>query len=222
MDYLRHYAKTLDADIHTGQHVGTVAHDGQFFTARTDTRTTFTAPRLVAATGGFGSPNVPTLPGQVSFTGTVLHASRYRSPDEYAGQRVIVVGAGNSAVQIAVELAEHATVTLVSWTPVKFVPQRPLGRDMHFWFTITGIDSARRMVLDRHRLRCSDDRLTESFRIADRIDASSGLLRRPVARADVEAVVAQLPYLGFHRFLARHITTYALTHPTRPLPMVRW
>lgn len=54
---------------------------------------------------------------------------------------MIVVGAGNSAVQIAAELATTATVTLASRNPVKFVPQRPLGRDMHFWFTITGLDT---------------------------------------------------------------------------------
>ncbi|MEV6426560.1 hypothetical protein [Nocardia sp. NPDC051463] len=89
-------------------------------------------------------------------------------------------------------------------------------------FGIDDLDSARRMVLDHHRLRRNDDRLTETFRIADRIDASGGLLRRPVTRADVKAVVAQLPYLGFHQFLARRVITYALTHPTRPLPMVRW
>lgn len=52
---------------------------------------------------------------------------------------MIVVGAGNSAVQISAELADAATVTLASRAPVKFAPQRPLGRDMHFWFTTTGI-----------------------------------------------------------------------------------
>lgn len=141
IDYLRHYAKTLDADIHTSQHVDTVIHDGHTFTAHADTGTSYTAPRLIAATGGFGSPHIPTLPGQDTFTGKVVHARHYRTPAEYVGQNVIVVGAGNSAVQIAAELAEHATVTLASRSPVKFVPQRPGGRDMHFWFTITGLDS---------------------------------------------------------------------------------
>ncbi|WP_040781075.1 flavin-containing monooxygenase [Nocardia pneumoniae] len=141
IDYLRHYAATLDADIRTGHRIEAVDHDGDAFTARTDTGTTFTAPRLIAATGGFGTPNIPTLPGQVSFTGKLLHASRYRSPQEYTGQNVIVVGAGNTAVQIAAELAEHATITLATRHPVKFVPQRPLGKDLHFWFRITGFDT---------------------------------------------------------------------------------
>lgn len=141
IDYLRAYANALDVDIRTGQRVDNIGLHARGFTVRTDTDTTFTAPRVIAATGAFGSPHLPVLPGQDHFAGKLLHASEYRTPEEFAGQRVIVVGAGNSAVQIAAELAEHATVILASRTPVKFVPQRPLGRDVHFWFTVTGFDT---------------------------------------------------------------------------------
>ncbi|MFC9895061.1 flavin-containing monooxygenase [Nocardia sp. NPDC127579] len=140
-DYLRAYAATLDVDIHTGQRVQTVDHDDAGFIAHTAAGSTFTAPRLVAASGSFASPHLPTLPGQDEFTGKILHASRYRAPIEFQGQQVIVVGAGNSAVQIGVELAEHATVTLASRAPVKFFPQRPFGRDVHFWSHLTRFDS---------------------------------------------------------------------------------
>ncbi|AII11264.1 flavin-containing monooxygenase [Rhodococcus opacus] len=143
VDYLRRYAKTLDTDIHVNHRVLTVDHDGGTFTAHTDTGTAFTAPRLIAATGGFGSPHLPDLPGRGTFTGKLVHASDYRTPDDYARQNVIVVGSGNSAVQIAAELADVADeVVLAVRSPVKFVPQRPLGRDMHFWFTVTGLGAA--------------------------------------------------------------------------------
>ncbi|GAB2556328.1 hypothetical protein [Nocardia heshunensis] len=89
-------------------------------------------------------------------------------------------------------------------------------------FGIEDVEAARRMVLDHHRLRGVGDRLVETFRIADRIDASRGLLRATVTRDEVKAVVAQLPYLGFHAFLARTGTAWALRHPTNPLPMMRW
>ncbi|MFX0574521.1 flavin-containing monooxygenase [Nocardia nepalensis] len=141
IDYLRTYAQTLDADIHTGQHVDTVDYIADRFTVHTSTGENFTAPRLVAATGTFGAPRIPPLLGQDRFNGRIIHASSYRAPADFAGQHVIVVGAGNSAVQIAAELADHATVTLASRGPVKFLPQRPLGRDVHFWFTITGFDT---------------------------------------------------------------------------------
>ncbi|BCK56211.1 flavin-containing monooxygenase [Nocardia wallacei] len=141
VDYLRRYAAALPADIHPGQRVDTVTHDSGTFAAHTGTGEVFTAPRLIAATGSFANPVLPELPGQDSFTGKLLHASDYRSPADFAGQRVSVVGAGNSAVQIATELAATASVTLASRAPVKFLEQRPLGRDMHFWFRVSGFDA---------------------------------------------------------------------------------
>ncbi|MEV0108194.1 NAD(P)/FAD-dependent oxidoreductase [Nocardia sp. NPDC050799] len=143
VDYLRSYAAGLDADIHTDTPVETATSTGSNgFTVTTGSGAVFTTPRVVAATGSFGSPFLPAVPGQEEFGGRILHASRYRNPAEFAGRRVVVVGAGNSAVQIAAELAQHGEVVLASRAPVKFVPQRPLGRDVHFWFTITGFDAA--------------------------------------------------------------------------------
>ncbi|MFJ6555392.1 NAD(P)-binding domain-containing protein [Streptomyces luteogriseus] len=60
----------------------------------------------VAASGAFGRPCRPTLPGSDDFTGPVAHAADYRSPVPFAGRRVVVVGAGNPAVQIAAQLAQ--------------------------------------------------------------------------------------------------------------------
>ncbi|MFI9119703.1 hypothetical protein ACIGW0_09960 [Streptomyces bikiniensis] len=54
----------------------------------------------------------------------------------------MVVGAGNSAVQVAAEPAQVARVGLAGRAPVRFFPQRPLGRDLHFWLTLTGLDAA--------------------------------------------------------------------------------
>ncbi|MEU4673431.1 FAD-dependent oxidoreductase [Amycolatopsis sp. NPDC023774] len=138
--YLRRYAARLDADIRTHHRVTTVARDGDGFTVRTDSGDTVAAPAVIAATGGFSRPHRPALPGLDRFTGTVLHSADYRTPEPFTGQRVIVVGAGNSAVQIAAELAAHATVTLATRAPVRFEPQRPFGRDVHFWSAAVGFD----------------------------------------------------------------------------------
>nr|WP_313895767.1 NAD(P)-binding domain-containing protein [Streptomyces sp. KO7888] len=109
-----------------------------------------TARGIVAASGTFGRPHRPALPGLDDFTGTVLHAAEYRGPEPLAGLggspaggwgRVVVVGAGNSAVQIAAELATHTRVTLAARHPVRFARQRPLGRDLHWWLQRTGLDT---------------------------------------------------------------------------------
>ncbi|WP_433432229.1 flavin-containing monooxygenase [Nonomuraea sp. CA-141351] len=95
---------------------------------------------VVAASGSFGNPYVPALPGQDNFTGRALHVADYRDPKHYAGQRVVVVGAGNSAVQVGYELAEVAAVTLATRQPITFMPQLIGGKDVHYWHTTTGFD----------------------------------------------------------------------------------
>lgn len=140
--YLRDYATTLDAHLRFGHRVRQVTRQGEGFRVVTANGAEFTGARLVAATGEFSRPHRPWLPGLDTFSGTVLHAAEYRRPDAFAGQRVIVVGAGNSAVQIAAELATVARVSVVSRRPVAWANQRPLGRDIHWWFVRSGLDAA--------------------------------------------------------------------------------
>ena len=141
--YLRAYAANLDADIRCDQRVDTVdrAEDGRMI-ARTATGLEVEAGMVIAATGGFRRPHRPALSGLEHFTAAVLHSSQYRSPDAFAGRRVVVVGAGNSAVQIAADLASVARVSLATRAPLRFKPQRPLGRDLHWWLIRSGLDSA--------------------------------------------------------------------------------
>ncbi len=54
---------------------------------------------------------------------------------------MIVVGAGDSAAQVANELAPVAAVTLASRHPVRFIPQRLAGEDIHYWLRETGFDT---------------------------------------------------------------------------------
>ncbi|MDN3243147.1 flavin-containing monooxygenase [Glycomyces tritici] len=140
--YLEGYAKQLDADIRTGHCVRALEHRDGVFTAELADGRALHARTVVAATGGFRNPYRPALPGLASFCGTVLHAAEYQRPEPFAGQRVVVVGGGNSAIQIATELAEPARVTVTTRGKLRFAPQRPLGRDLHFWYTITGLDAA--------------------------------------------------------------------------------
>ncbi|NED19855.1 NAD(P)/FAD-dependent oxidoreductase [Streptomyces sp. SID9913] len=140
--YLTAYAARLDAEIRTGRRVSAVRRNGGSFEVDLEGGGLLSARAVVAASGTFGRPHRPALPGLEEFTGQVLHAADYRSPAPFTGRRVVVVGAGNSAVQIAAELAGTARVTLATRGPVKFAAQRILGRDLHFWLTRTGLDTA--------------------------------------------------------------------------------
>lgn len=138
--YLRSYAARFQLPVCTGVDVVDVTRVGGTFTVMAADGRRFQARTLIAATGSFHQPCVPVIPGHEVFGGEVLHASGYRNVEPFRGKRVVVVGAGNSAVQIAVELAREAEVTLATRTPVRFAPQRVLGRDIHFWVRVTGLD----------------------------------------------------------------------------------
>jgi putative flavoprotein involved in K+ transport len=138
--YLERYAASLDIEIRTAARVESVEQNGRGFIIHTDSGESIPAAGVIAASGSFSNPYVPVLPGQEAFAGELLHAAAYRNPDTYAGRRVIVVGAGNSAVQIGHELAQVATVTLATRQPIKFVKQRCCGRDLHYWLKSTGFD----------------------------------------------------------------------------------
>lgn len=67
---------------------------------------------LVVASGCLWDPHVPQLPGE--FSGRTLHVRDYRTPESFAGKRVLVVGAGQSALDIAAEVSFVAARTLVA------------------------------------------------------------------------------------------------------------
>ena len=140
--YLRDYAAALDADIRTRTRVASVAPTRNSLAITTEDGAKLLAKRVIAATGGFGRPHRPDLPDIETFTGRVLHAADYTTPKDFAGMRVIVVGAGNSAVQIAADLGPHARATLTTRGPLKWMPQRIAGRDFHWWTIRSGLDTS--------------------------------------------------------------------------------
>ncbi|MFH8242261.1 NAD(P)-binding domain-containing protein [Streptomyces sp. NPDC018321] len=72
---------------------------------------TWSARALISATGTWDRPFWPRYPGQETFRGRQLHTARYAGPEEFAGQRVVVVGGGASGTQHLLELAPYAAAT---------------------------------------------------------------------------------------------------------------
>ena len=93
------------------------------------------APRVyrgvVLANGHHHSPRMPVVPG--NFSGEILHSSAYRSPKQLRDKRVLVVGAGNSACDIARDAA-HTSGNIVVMSFRRgywFVPKFMLGFPTH-------------------------------------------------------------------------------------------
>jgi putative flavoprotein involved in K+ transport len=87
------------------------------------------ARQVVVATGYNHTPHTPDWPGSATFTGELLHASRYRNAAPYRGRDVLVVGTGNTGAEIAADLAEQgaARVRLAVRTPPNIVPREVAG-----------------------------------------------------------------------------------------------
>lgn len=88
----------------------------------------WTASAVVSATGGASRPFVPDYPGAEAFRGRQIHSSSYRSPRDFTGQRVLIVGGGNSGAQILAELSLVAETTWVTPEAPTFLPDDVDGR----------------------------------------------------------------------------------------------
>lgn len=125
--YLQDYRDRFDLNVETGVEVTAARHDGGRWKLETSAGPV-EASALVVATGILAKPVVPRFEGQDRFTGTVHHAVEYLRPDGYAGRKVLVVGCGNTAGDIATELAEAgADVTVAVRTGANVVPLTLLG-----------------------------------------------------------------------------------------------
>ncbi|WP_454791632.1 hypothetical protein [Mycolicibacterium lutetiense] len=89
-------------------------------------------------------------------------------------------------------------------------------------FGVGDVDRVRQMVALHHQVRPSQDEWVETFRVADRVDVTKGLLRKDLTRSQIADVVQAFPYDGFHALLVRTAARWALIHPLRPMPMLRW
>lgn len=137
-DYLRRYAVRSGITVQAGVGVEQIGRaDGRWLLRTSEG--IVEADCVVVATGHSNEPYLPQWPG--AFRGEVVHSAVYRNPEPYVGKRVLVVGAGNSGAEIAVDLAGGgaAEVFLAVRTPPHIVRRDTLG----FPSQVLGIATAR-------------------------------------------------------------------------------
>jgi putative flavoprotein involved in K+ transport len=153
-DYLTAYAAAFDLPVLLGTAVTRLEQGAAGFVAHTR-HGILRAQQVVVATGAFQRPVVPALAAGLSPHVQQLHSSDYRTPGTVPGSRVVVVGAGNSGVQIAEDLSATHEVTLAVGTRSPRLPQRFLGRDLFWWLSGLGMvtRSAESPLVRRMRAR---------------------------------------------------------------------
>jgi len=135
--YLQTYAHHFDLPVETGVRVQRLTASPGGFDAWTSGGV-IRAHHVVLATGPFHRPNIPEAAGNLDPTVTQLHSYDYRSPADLPRGPVLVVGGGNSAAQLAVELAATHQVTVASPGPPWFLPENILGVSLYWWMLLTG------------------------------------------------------------------------------------
>jgi indole-3-pyruvate monooxygenase len=79
----------------------------------------YKAKFLVVASGENSEDNIPVVPGLETFPGVAIQSSNYKSGISYTGRNVLVVGSGNSGMEIAYDLSSHgANTSIVIRSPV--------------------------------------------------------------------------------------------------------
>lgn len=148
VDYLTRYEDRYELPVHHEVRVTGVSRlddDGDGRLLVQTTAGVWAARVVVSATGTWGRPFVPFYPGIDSFAGRQLHSAQYAGPQEFVGQRVVVVGGGNTGAQVLAELSEAARTTWVTARPPTFLPDDVDGRALFMAAT------ARRQALDAGR-----------------------------------------------------------------------
>lgn len=141
--YLERYVAKHNFNIHLGVSVDRVSQNGDVWRVEwhTDGDSGVDVYKaVISASGRFGKPITPRIPGMDDFQGEIIHAQDYLDPAPFLDKRVMVVGNGPSGVDIASELGNtyaKTPVLLSQRTGVVLRPRYPWGLPKHLWKIIS-------------------------------------------------------------------------------------
>jgi cation diffusion facilitator CzcD-associated flavoprotein CzcO len=117
--YFAAYEQAFALPVYRPVTVQVVCDRGERLRIETD-RGDLSARGIINATGTWETPYIPEYPGAERFKGRQLHTKNYRTPEEFAGKHVVVVGGGISAIQLLDEISRVTTTTWVTRRPPEF------------------------------------------------------------------------------------------------------
>ncbi len=127
VEYMDNYQREFDINPIFNTEAKTIYKEGDYWITETDNGK-FKSKNLIMATGAYGLPKSIEFKGMESFPGKILHSSRFKNGQEFKDQQVLVVGFGNSACEIAINLYEQgASPSLSVRSAVNVLPRDILG-----------------------------------------------------------------------------------------------
>lgn len=140
-DYLQDYVREFDLPVVFNCEVERLIRDGdEFVTIAGVDR--YLSRQVVVATGPYSHPHVPAIASEIDQSIVQLHSSAYRNPSRLPEGTILVVGAGNSGAEIAVELAASGRTVILSGRDTGRIPADELGRlfgGRPYWWLISRV-----------------------------------------------------------------------------------
>ncbi|ARV06985.1 potassium transporter Trk [Polaribacter sp. SA4-10] len=141
-DYLKAYVSKFNIPIKFNQKITSLKKEKDVFILKSDTKT-FEAKNVIIATGPFHKPFTPACHTKISKEIIQIHSEHYKSPDQLQDGATLVVGAGDSGVQILNEISQtNSAVYFSGNTNIVSLPQEFLGKTLWWWFSKTGFLTA--------------------------------------------------------------------------------
>jgi putative flavoprotein involved in K+ transport len=116
-DYLESYVTHFQLPMLFNTKINELTRDGDSYLIAAGTLR-LKANHVIVATGAYSTPQIPQFASQLDPTINQLHSVAYRNPSQLTNGAVLVVGAGNSGVEIALELATRVPFGWQAGTPV--------------------------------------------------------------------------------------------------------
>lgn len=127
VDYLEDYQKEFKIDPVFNSEARSVKRGDGYWLTETNNET-FRSKYVIMATGPFGEPKPVNFKGMETFPGKLIHSYAYKTGKSFKGQKVLVVGFGNSACEISIDLYEQGALPSMSVrSPVNVIPRDILG-----------------------------------------------------------------------------------------------
>jgi cation diffusion facilitator CzcD-associated flavoprotein CzcO len=127
VDYLEDYQKEFNISPHFNTEAKSIKREGDYWITATNKKT-YKSKYVIIATGPFGKPKAIDFKGMETFTGKILHSYEYKTGKNFKGRKVLVVGFGNSACEIAIDLYEQGAIpSMAVRSPVNVIPRDVLG-----------------------------------------------------------------------------------------------
>ncbi|NME67752.1 ArsO family NAD(P)H-dependent flavin-containing monooxygenase [Flammeovirga aprica] len=129
ISYLEKYEKRYDFPVQRPVKVEDTFFEDGLYRIKTN-KGKFLTKTVVGATGTASGPKIPYYEGVDSFKGQQLHSSQYQKPSDIHGDKILIVGGGNSGAQLVSELTLHKKVQWATLSPPNFLPEDVDGRHL--------------------------------------------------------------------------------------------